>query len=96
MEIELGASAGLTAARASKEVDIAIDRLIYFAGWADKYQQVFGSVNPVASSHFNFTTPEPTGVVAILCPDSPPLVPLDSASGRPHIPGYSLIPSYFA
>ncbi|MBS1496325.1 MAG: aldehyde dehydrogenase family protein, partial [Bacteroidetes bacterium] len=49
---------------AEKEVTLSIDRLIYYAGWCDKFQQVLSSVNPVASSHFNFSNPEPTGVVA--------------------------------
>jgi len=60
---------GSTARAAEKEVDLSIDRLIYFAGWADKYQQVFSAVNPVSSSHFNFSVLEPTGVVSILSPD---------------------------
>jgi len=64
--------------KARQEVSLAIDRLVYFAGWTDKYTQVFGSINPVASSHFNFTTPDPTGVVAILAPDRPPLLSLVS------------------
>ncbi len=51
---------------AEKEVNLSIDRLVYFAGWCDKYQQIFSSVNPVASSHFNFSALEPTGVVAIV------------------------------
>jgi acyl-CoA reductase-like NAD-dependent aldehyde dehydrogenase len=51
---------------------------VHFAGWTDKYQQVFGSVNPVATSHFNFTTPEPTGVVVVLAPDEPSLLALVS------------------
>src|SRR5215212_8043071 len=51
-------------AQAQKEVNLSIDRLLYYAGWCDKYQQIFGTVNPVASSHFNFSVPEPTGVVA--------------------------------
>jgi len=55
--------------RARKEVEASIDRLIYYAGWSDKYQQVFGAVNPVSSSHFNFSVPEPTGVVSLLAPD---------------------------
>src|SRR5437588_6534712 len=63
---------------AQTEVDAAIDRLVYFAGWTDKYPQIFGSVNPVASSHFNFTTPEPTGVVVVVAPDEPPLAALIS------------------
>jgi acyl-CoA reductase-like NAD-dependent aldehyde dehydrogenase len=60
---------GATRRRASAEVDTTIDRLVYFAGWADKYQQVFSAVNPVSSSHFNFSVLEPTGVVAIIAPD---------------------------
>lgn len=75
---ELTRSTGATAAAAKREVTLAIDRLVHFAGWTDKYQQVFGSVNPVASSHFNFTTPEPVGVVTIIAPDEPALVALVS------------------
>jgi len=56
------------------EVERSIDRLIYFAGWTDKISQVFGTVNPVASSHFNFSVPEPTGVVGIIAPDTSPLL----------------------
>ena len=63
---------------ARKEVDASIDRLIYYAGWADKYQQVFSAVNPVASSHFNFSVLEPTGVVSILAPDDSGLLGLVS------------------
>jgi acyl-CoA reductase-like NAD-dependent aldehyde dehydrogenase len=55
------------------EVDAAIDRVVWYAGWADKLAQVIGSSNPVAGPYFNFTVPEPTGVVAILAPE-PPLV----------------------
>jgi acyl-CoA reductase-like NAD-dependent aldehyde dehydrogenase len=75
---EIARSTGVTAAKAKREVTAAIDRLVYFAGWTDKYPQVFGSVNPVASSHFNFTTPEPTGVVVVIAPDEPPLLALVS------------------
>jgi acyl-CoA reductase-like NAD-dependent aldehyde dehydrogenase len=78
LEREIARSTGVGAARARREVTAAVDRLVYFAGWTDKYPQVFGSVNPVASSHFNFTTPEPTGVVVVLAPDEPPLLPLVS------------------
>lgn len=63
---------------AEKEVDTSIDRLIYFAGWADKYQQVFSAVNPVSSSHFNFSILEPTGVVAMLAPNDSGLLGLVS------------------
>ena len=69
---------GSTPSAAAREVDLAIDRLIYFAGWADKYQQVFSAVNPVASSHFNFSVLEPTGVVSILAPDDSSLLGLVS------------------
>lgn len=58
---------------AKKEVESAIDVLIYYAGWTDKYQQVFGTINPVASNHFNFSMPEPTGLVGILAPEESPL-----------------------
>ncbi len=69
---------GLSPSLAEKEVDLSIDRLIYFAGWADKYQQVFSAVNPVSSSHFNFSVLEPTGVVAILAPEDTSLLGLIS------------------
>ncbi|HTV63563.1 MAG TPA: aldehyde dehydrogenase family protein [Verrucomicrobiae bacterium] len=75
---EIARSTALGAAKARREVALSIDRLVYFAGWTDKYQQVFGSVNPVATSHFNFTTPEPTGVVVVLAPDEPALLALVS------------------
>jgi len=63
-----------TKAQAEAEVYAAIDRLIYYAGWCDKFQQVFSSVNPVASSHFNFSAPEPTGVVSIIAPQNTSLL----------------------
>jgi acyl-CoA reductase-like NAD-dependent aldehyde dehydrogenase len=69
---------GSTPAQAAREVDTAIDRLIYYAGWSDKYQQVFSSVNPVASSHFNFSVLEPTGIVAVIAPDDSGLIGLVS------------------
>jgi len=59
---------GSPRARAQREVEHSIDRLVYYAGWTDKYQQIFSSVNPVNSSHFNFSLLEPTGVVAIVAP----------------------------
>jgi len=75
---EIARSSNVNAAKAKREVTLAIDRLVHFAGWTDKYQQVFGSVNPVATSHFDFSTPEPTGVVVVLAPDEPPLLALVS------------------
>ena len=67
-----------TPAQAEAEVLLSIDRLIYYAGWCDKFQQVFSSVNPVASSYFNFTAPEPTGVVSIIAPQDSSLIGLVS------------------
>lgn len=75
---EIARSTGVNAAKAKREVTATIDRLVHFAGWTDKYSQVFSSVNPVASPHFNFTTPEPTGVVVVLAPDEPSLLALVS------------------
>jgi acyl-CoA reductase-like NAD-dependent aldehyde dehydrogenase len=60
------------------EVETAIDRWVWYAGWADKLAQVLGSSNPVAGPYFNFTLPEPTGVVGIVAPDEPPLLGLVS------------------
>ena len=75
---ELAASLAVSSAKARAEVTAAIDRLVYFAGWTDKLAQVFGAVNPVSSPHFNFTTPEPTGVAVIVAPDEPPLLAMVS------------------
>lgn len=69
---------GYKTKKAKEEVNASIDRLIYYAGWSDKYQQVFGTINPVASSHFNFSMPEPTGVVNIWAPEDRPLLGLIS------------------
>jgi acyl-CoA reductase-like NAD-dependent aldehyde dehydrogenase len=88
-EIERSTGAGTTAARA--EVAAAIDRLVYWAGWTDKYAQVFGSVNPVTTPHFNFTMPEPTGVVALLAPDEPSLISLISLVAPVIVSGNSAV-----
>jgi acyl-CoA reductase-like NAD-dependent aldehyde dehydrogenase len=60
------------------EVDAAIDRWVWYAGWSDKVHHILGSVNPVAAPYFNFTIPEPTGVVGIVAPSEPPLLGLVS------------------
>jgi acyl-CoA reductase-like NAD-dependent aldehyde dehydrogenase len=70
---------GASKANATKELEASIDRCVYFAGWCDKYTQLFGSINPVASSHFNFSVQEPTGVVTIVAPESPSLLGLVSS-----------------
>ncbi|HET6243207.1 MAG: aldehyde dehydrogenase family protein [Bacteroidetes bacterium] len=69
---------GGTNKAAEVEVDLAIDRLVYYAGWCDKFTQIYSSVNPVASSHFNFSVPEPTGVVAIIASEKTSLLGLVS------------------
>ena len=69
---------GSTPKQAETEVLTSIDRLIYYAGWCDKFQQIYSSVNPVASSHFNFTVPEPMGVVAVMAPEENSLIGLVS------------------
>ncbi|MST94448.1 MAG: aldehyde dehydrogenase family protein [Pedosphaera sp.] len=67
---------GASKAAAAKEVAATVDRLIYYAGWADKYEQVLGNVNPVAAPYFNFTVTEPMGIVGVIAPDEAPLLAL--------------------
>lgn len=74
----LRATSGLTAAAAKRETRAAIDRIVHYAGWADKYGALLSSVNPVASSYFDFSLPEPTGVVGIAAPERPALLGLVS------------------
>jgi aldehyde dehydrogenase (NAD+) len=69
---------GTSKAAAAKEIAATIDRLIYYAGWTDKYEQVLGNVNPVASPHFNFTVTEPMGIIGLLAPEEAPLLALVS------------------
>ncbi|MEO8276613.1 MAG: aldehyde dehydrogenase family protein [Thermoanaerobaculia bacterium] len=69
---------GLAAAAARREVRASIDRIVHFAGWSDKYQAILSSVNPVASPYFDFSSPEPTGVVGIAAPEGPALLGLVS------------------
>ena len=76
---------------AAAEVTASIDRLVHYAGWTDKFTQLFGSVNPVASSHFNFTSPEPTGIVVVLCPDTPALLGLVSLIAPAILSGNTVI-----
>jgi acyl-CoA reductase-like NAD-dependent aldehyde dehydrogenase len=60
------------------EVDASIDRWVWYAGWSDKFAQIIGSANPVDGPYFNFSTPEPSGVVGVVCPDDAPLLALVS------------------
>ena len=84
-------STGSTKAAAAKEVALSIDRLIYYAGWSDKFQQIFSAVNPVASNHFNFSTLEPTGVVSIIAPNENPLLGLISLLAPTIVGGNSCV-----
>jgi acyl-CoA reductase-like NAD-dependent aldehyde dehydrogenase len=70
---------GSTSKAAEAEVNLAVDRLVYYAGWCDKYQQLFSSINPVATAHFNFSVPEPMGVVSIIAADESGLISLINA-----------------
>ena len=69
---------GATPAAAAREVAAAVDRLIYYAGWTDKYEQVLGNVNPVAAPYFNFTVTEPMGIIGVIASDEAPLLALIS------------------
>jgi acyl-CoA reductase-like NAD-dependent aldehyde dehydrogenase len=69
---------GSTKKAAEEEVNLAIDRIVYYAGWCDKYQAIVSSVNPVASSHFNFSVAEPMGVVGVVAPENSSLIGLVS------------------
>jgi acyl-CoA reductase-like NAD-dependent aldehyde dehydrogenase len=71
---EVTAAEGATAARAATQVDAAIDRWVWYAGWSDKYAQVVGGSNPVAGPYFNFSMPEPSGVVGIIAPQESSLL----------------------
>lgn len=69
---------GVTKINAEKEVNMTIDRIVYYAGWCDKFSQVFSSVNTISSSHFNFSIQEPMGVVGIIAPQDTSLLGLVS------------------
>ena len=84
-------SEGLTATRATKVVDDAIDRLVWYAGWADKITQVTGNANPVAGPFFNLSTPEPTGVVAVLAPQESSLLGLISVVAPAIVTGNTVV-----
>jgi acyl-CoA reductase-like NAD-dependent aldehyde dehydrogenase len=82
---------GLRPARAAEVVDRAIDRWVWYAGWADKIAQVLGSSNPVAAPYFNFTIPEPTGVVGVVAPESSSLLGLVSRLAPPLVSGNAVV-----
>ena len=84
---EVEAAEGLRPAAARTAVDRAIDRWVWYAGWADKIGQVLGSSNPVAAPYFNFTIPEPTGVVGVVAPETSSLLGLVSRLAPPLVTG---------
>ena len=75
---EAVALGGASKADASREVAASTERVVHYAGWTDKYEQILGSVNPVASAHFNFTVTEPMGIIGAIAPDDFPLLALIS------------------
>jgi acyl-CoA reductase-like NAD-dependent aldehyde dehydrogenase len=75
---EVAASEGVDRSAAEFTVDSAVDRWVWYAGWTDKIASVFGSANPVAGPYFDFSVPEPTGVVAVLAPQQSSLLGLVS------------------
>lgn len=77
--------------KSARVVDAAIDRLVWYAGWADKYAQVVGNANPVAGPYFNFTIPEPTGVVAAIAPQDSSLLGLVSVIAPIVVTGNAVI-----
>jgi acyl-CoA reductase-like NAD-dependent aldehyde dehydrogenase len=84
-------SEGLSAAKAETVLDAAIDRLVWYAGWADKITQVVGGANPVAGPFFNLSTPEPTGVVAVLAPQESSLLGLVSVVAPAIVTGNTVV-----
>ncbi|MDP3944944.1 MAG: aldehyde dehydrogenase family protein [Lutibacter sp.] len=82
---------GETSENAKTEVLLAIDRLVYFAGWSDKYQQFFSCINPVSSAHFNFSVLEPVGVVAVIAPEKQSLLGLISVIAPAIVGGNTVI-----
>ncbi|GAA1947522.1 aldehyde dehydrogenase family protein [Microbacterium deminutum] len=88
---EIVQQTGASVAAATAEVDEAIDRWVWYAGWCDKFGQVSGNGNPVAGPYFNISVPEPTGVVAVVAPQNTALVGLVSAIAPVLVPGNSVV-----
>jgi acyl-CoA reductase-like NAD-dependent aldehyde dehydrogenase len=88
---EVAAAEGLREARAAEVVDRSIDRWVWYAGWADKITQILGSANPVAAPYFNFTIPEPTGIVGLVAPETSSLLGLVSRLAPPLVAGNTVV-----
>jgi acyl-CoA reductase-like NAD-dependent aldehyde dehydrogenase len=81
----------VTAGAAQREVEAAIDRTVWYAGWADKYVVLASARNPVSGPHFNFSTTEPAGVIGVIAPDEPALLGLVTAVLPPLVSGNAVI-----
>lgn len=88
---EIVAQQGVSAAVAGAQVDEAVDRWVWYAGWCDKYVQVSGNANPVAGPYFNVSVPEPTGVVAIIAPQHDALLGLTSVIAPALVSGNTVV-----
>ncbi|GHD50245.1 aldehyde dehydrogenase family protein [Mycetocola manganoxydans] len=88
---EIVSSEGVSASAATRQVDEAIDRWVWYAGWADKYVQVTGNANPVSGPYFNLSVPEPTGVVAIVAPQDSSLLGLVSVVAPALVAGNTVV-----
>jgi len=88
---EIRQGEGVSAAAAEKQVDAAIDVWVWYAGWADKYLQVAGNGNPVSGPYFNISTPEPTGVVAVIAPQGSSLLGLVSVVAPVILSGNTIV-----
>lgn len=85
--VEQITAGGSSKRAADTEVGAAIDRMVWYAGWADKFAQVYGNLNPVAGPFFNISSPEPTGVVGVIAPEEPALLGLVSRLAPVLVPG---------
>src|SRR5213078_4629692 len=88
---EVARAEGLRDARARALVDLSIDRWVWYAGWADKIGQILGSSNPVAAPYFNFTIPEPTGVIGLIAPETSSLLGLVSRIAPALVAGNAVV-----
>ena len=88
---EVAEAEGLSKAKAGAQVDAAIDRWVWYAGWSDKVAQIAGSANPVAGPFFNLSTPEPTGVVAVLAPQESSFLGLVSVIAPAIVTGNTVV-----
>ena len=88
---EIAGQEGVSAAAAAAQVDEAIDRWVWYAGWCDKFAQVTGNANPVSGPYFNISVPEPTGVVAVIAPQDSALLGLVSAIAPALVAGNTVV-----